>query len=329
MSVNPNQESPEAQSKVIGEIVKWMGGKWTASANIVKAILPLAASAVPALSRQYLQYRASSDALEIAKKAMCAEHELINTARADVLKRIADTTNPADLVALKQRLEFLDEQTRAVPIHLRALERIESSKPQLRNSESSEVSDHWTDQFQRFARQRNEPWRAELLARALASEALKPGVVSTRLLWVIGTLEEEVFRCFEAFLDSCVWVGIFPLIPHDLGMEKGPIRVENSRIRPSLGSLIFDLGETGLISHTALWNNHDDEWKGDLFLGRRKITIEPIPKFAVQGAMLTSLGRGLAMFCDPKPNEFAENALSLIKQQLTAIGGHLTEHKLD
>lgn len=64
----------------------------------------------------------------------------------------------------------------------------------------------WWDTFETFARRRNEPWRIELLARAIGENDLEPGSISLKSLWEIGMMEKADFDCLSTFCDSALYV---------------------------------------------------------------------------------------------------------------------------
>ena len=67
-----------------------------------------------------------------------------------------------------------------VKIRIKALAFAQDSKvpPEQNPSEEAlQASEHWIDRFRDLSRQYNEPWREDLLARALQRESYSPGSV--------------------------------------------------------------------------------------------------------------------------------------------------------
>src|SRR5690606_9903590 len=111
------------------------------------------------------------------------------------------------------------------------------------------ITDHWTDKFNELSRCRNEPWRKELLARALAAESENPGTVPPRVLWVIGTLEEEAFRSFQSILNICSLIGLQLMIPNVTKFIETPIDINNQAL--GLGQRLFQLNDRNIIEQNA------------------------------------------------------------------------------
>lgn len=70
----------------------------------------------------------------------------------------------------------------------------------------------WLDNFESLARRRNEPWRVELLSRAIAEIELSSRSISLKALWELGMLEEDDFNLLAIFCDSALDVDGRPLM---------------------------------------------------------------------------------------------------------------------
>lgn len=308
-------------------IQQWFGGKWSAAANVIKSLGPTIISLVPSGSRQYLRHKATSAALELAKEAARAEQNLVSAARAQILGCVG-TTDPAELVKIKQQLDFVDEQTRTTSVHLRALERLEENevenakvsqfKALPANAKPVPIPDHWTDHFNRLAKQRNEPWRSELLARALAAEASKPGSVSVRGLWMIGTLETSGFEAFAAFLDLCVYVGDTYVLPKDSQLYSRKLLIPITRDANTIGHLLFVVDGLGLLG--SLHGARHTIPVGKKLLcryGSTAVTVKPIgSEVSIDGILPTRLGQEIGSLYDPTSNPVGQSIFNDWKASL-------------
>lgn len=106
----------------------------------------------------------------------------------------------------------------------------------------------WWDTFQGFARRANETWRVNLLARALAENALYPGAIRLKALWEIGMLERDDYGSLAIFCNASLGVDGLPVMllePEEqnrfLCSLEGDIREAN------LAHIVADLIEAGLI----------------------------------------------------------------------------------
>jgi len=66
--------------------------------------------------------------------------------------------------------------------------------------------------FESLARRRNEPWRRELLAKALVEYDRVPGSMSLKAIWEIGMMESDDFGCLAAFCDSALHIDGKPVV---------------------------------------------------------------------------------------------------------------------
>ena len=321
--------SPDTSDSVgtLALIRQWLGGKWSAAANVIKSLGPTIVSVIPAASRQILKHRATADALELAKEVARAEQKLISEARAQILEG-ADNANPAELLAIRQRLDFIDEQTRSTNIHLRALETLEektqvgkaSKTEELpSHAEVSPITDHWTDHFNRFARLRNEPWRTELLARALAAEANNPGSISVRALWTIGTLETNGFEAFASFLDLSMLVDDNFIVPKLSLNSDTKLPKPEAKEPYTIGSMLFQVDALGLLGpmERAIHVIFHGETPLSAY-GSTAITLEPIGKeFTIDCIITNQIGKEIGSLYDRVPNSVGQAAFDSWKASIS------------
>ncbi len=105
-------------------------------------------------------------------------------------------------IRIRRDIQEIEKEVRQFKIIGKAKDELESCNETL-TDDDKEISPHWMDKFNELAKAHNEDWREELLAKALASEAKKPGSIGPRALWLIGTMEENLFHAFAALIDVC------------------------------------------------------------------------------------------------------------------------------
>lgn len=288
-----------------------LGAKGKVIWNVLSSLGPRSIALFRTGSANLLRHRLGENAISGWKDALSREIEDYSRVENEILKQIPDA-KPEEFPEIQQKLEFV----RALRCHSRTVERavtILSERPEIGLSKSSiakigdeshsgaAISEHWMDHFNRLARQRNEPWREQLLARALIGEAEIPGSISPRLLWLLGTLEAAKFEHLAALLDLAATIEGIPVVPGDY--------VRHSKItfdgkKRSVGALAIFLSDVGLVEDENVVRVYD---QGETFLASyeneniRLICDHPDGK--IGGVRFTSLGIALATLYDASPNE--------------------------
>lgn len=172
-----------------------------------------------------------------------------------------------------------------------------------------EVSQHWFDKFSELTRVHNEPWREDLLARALAAEACRPGTVSPHVLWVLGTMEKEVFDTFSVFLDICCLVDNQIRITTLTSLTSKRVKDTVLDKNWAVSQITYRLTNTGLIgdrhSYLGIPKGHS------MIFSQGKYTFRVTAKATVRinSTSLTNLGKCIASFYTRKPSGFGEEML--------------------
>jgi hypothetical protein len=304
--------------------------KWLAAASgATKAAWRILRGVVPVfLSREFVSHEKQRAEVDFVRHLMKAEAEAIAEVRAKLWRSFGDA-DPVSRLSIRRQLEQLDEDIRHLAISGKALDYI-PLKGITSDIPLDAIPEHWMDRFLRLSRVANEPWRSDLLARALASQASDKDI-SPKLLWTIGTLDREVFEAVSYILDCSCIVAVepgteTPLIPAfaDALMDEVAIDYPANRSSHPLkfGSLIFKLQESGLIGEvfansidlhkpTFTFRYGNEAYKVTKRDGKTPITLP--------GLMVTDLGRGLAQFHSHTERipgrEFFERALELFSKK--------------
>lgn len=124
----------------------------------------------------------------------------------------------------------------------------EEEKRQLEHREDAS----WWDMFEGLARRRNEPWRQELLARALVEYDRVPGSIGLKAIWEIGMMENDDFGCLAAFCDSALHIDGKPVVLIE-PEQQAKFRFEDAdALREiNLAHAISALIDAGLVSQAA------------------------------------------------------------------------------
>jgi len=282
------------------------GGKavnWTL--NVIKSMGPWLISQSDKASEAHARNAARLGAVAAGKELMLQEVKLYSDHQAALLEKFR-AAKPAARIQIQRDLEEADRRLRHLHVVTQALNY--RKEPQMENSsahpgpkktqalEASEA--HWMDKFNELARAHNEPWRAELLARALAAEASAPGSVPPRLVWFIGTMEEMIFDAFSALIDLSFSIRTSRVVvAHKRFAE---IWTTTHARDISLGKLLFVLAETGLIANDATYRFG----KGEVYIttyGNLKYSLKCHESMKLkESVFLTEMGDTLASFADPK-----------------------------
>lgn len=282
--------------------------KAKAAWRIVKAAGPLLIAQSMKLSEAYAQHQLRLAEVEAIKELMIGEARTIAEVRKKLIDRYFDAA-PEDRLRLRQDIEVAERDLRQLGVYQKAIEHVPenaASSPQPSTAENLEPSDDfkaWLDTFNDYARKQNEPWRAELLARALALESSSPGALGQRALWFIGTIDEKSFHAFAALLDIAPNIGGSYVIPNFQPFVERPIPTCVLGPNTHLGNILFLLGDLGLIG--------DILTSQKIFVGNNLVIAAYGPHMAVtrtkeemrlRGIVLTSLGDILARLYEPKSN---------------------------
>jgi len=220
--------------------------------NTIKSIGPLLISQSDKASEAYQRHLGRVAEVEVLRDLLKSEIETRSAIRRTLLEKFIAAPDE-ERVRIERDLEYVDGVTRQLNVVAKSLSygSTGESPPEKTPEKPKQVEDHWIDRFNELARKRNEEWRSELLARALAEEAANPGSVSPRALWLIGSMERQLFRALSHLLDLCVWSypKDSPFLPHS-SIQAFERKVDGTDEDTGLtvGHLLFRLGDIGVIA---------------------------------------------------------------------------------
>ncbi len=221
--------------------------------NTIKAVGPYAVAQWDLASLAHTKHNARLAMVKVAKDYL--KQELGNCA--DVSKELMSefrAATPKKKLQIQKELEFINQRTRQINIGILAIGYVPlnaDDTEEVKSEAQQEISPHWMDKFNELARAHNEPWREQILARALAAESINPGSVSPCALWCLGTLEEPVFRAFATILDLCTLIGNNLAIPKSTNLNKRVVSDSLHDKVSTIGRLLYVLNETGFLAEST------------------------------------------------------------------------------
>jgi hypothetical protein len=273
--------------------------------NVIRSVGPFVISQSEAISDAYARHQLKLASVEAGKELLIREVHTLGQIRKKLLTRYADS-GPEHRVLTRRDIAEVDASVRQLQIGAKALNYLPalSAKSAAPSGAETEVSPHWMGKFGELARAHNEPWREDLLARALATESATPGTVPPRALWVLGTIDENAFTAAATILDLCSFVAVSPMIPNHQAFNDKPI--PNCKLGDdiSIGHLVHKLREFGLIADPIKPSRKlGKDNMHMIYYGAKRLTITCLDdNLPIQGVILTDLGLSIATFYEPKTN---------------------------
>jgi hypothetical protein len=308
--------------------------RWAGLVNLARQIIPLLLSQARFASEAFADHQLRLAQVEALKELMVQEARTLAEIRREAAQRFAAAA-PAERVRIKQDLVEVDRELRRLMVYQKAsdhllIDQASESAQENKTVEVPSMSESWVDRFDQFARSKNEPWRFELLANAMAKEAANPGTISTRALWFIGTVEEKTFHAFGALLNACMRVGKTDVLTsRDLELQM-PGTVFGPRC--VLGELAFMLANNGLIGEPISLSTVEIPANKQLVAtyGDARYLIDTKADINISGIVLTEMGGTIANLMTRKPTDtgvslFAAWIKSIRVEQATV--SPLEEHR--
>jgi hypothetical protein len=265
--------------------------------------------------------------VEIYKANSIASHQASLQLKSKLAEKLLDA-EPEERLRLRQDMQYIDQDIRQLGIYRKAEEYLPSNtiSPEERDVETVEENykqsnEVWLDVFNEYARRSNEPWRADLLSRALALEVQEPGNIGQRALWFIGTVDEAIFHSFAALLDISILLSEEGyLLPDTSGLYESKLTVEGISWDFTVGHATFTLTDLGLIGDSVSHNSLQPQSTIVASYGSRTESFRVINEIRVSGVIYTALAQKIAKLYDPKPTPLGEKVFSEWIEQLKVIG---------
>lgn len=261
---------------------------------------------------------------------MLKEVESLSEVRNNLRNKFYDA-DAEERIRLKRDIDETEREIRRLNIVSSALEQL---PPPQSNEDTSEdkteiekpnITPHWMDKFDEYARANNEEWRKQLLTKALAIEAQNPGTIGPRALWVIGTIDDYLFHAYTSLLDVSTNVGGRFVIPNHQQFNENPIPNCTLGSDQAIGNLVFALSDLGLIGDTlSSQRSIPENAQFITSYGKNVTLIKTKKKLIIKGVLPTVLGETLAKLYTPVPNDLG---LEIHNKWLAGINETIADKK--
>jgi hypothetical protein len=317
-------------------ITETANSTWNLIASIGPLLISQSDRASEAYSRHLLRVGNAKTNVKAVDELIHREIDIYSKAKDQLVqKRIG--ADDFERIRINREIENIDCDIRQLGIAAGALNYLPASQEladqvsknqETPSLEQKEISPHWLDKFNELSRARNEDWRAVLLSRALAVESSKPGTVSPRALWLLGTLEEPLFKAFATILDLCSSINdeqMIPVVPLLNEVFTQKMLVPNCELgdQVAIGNLIYMLDDTGVLAASTTTENLPEGLCFFAAYNSHRYHIEcSSASLVVRGPILTQLGSAIASLYPKKFNPLGEEIFkawidSLNKEQFT------------
>lgn len=289
--------------------------------NVIRSVGSFLISQSDRASEAYAGHRARLASVDAARELLTEEGKALIEVKKRLLEKLVEAPSDERL-RIRRDLDELSASSRQLNIGVKALEFLTETathtEPDPPNK-TPEIKQHWFDKFCELARAHNEPWREDLLARALAAEAKCPGTVSPQGLWLLGTMEEEMFHAFAIILDICFTLGVVYILPSFKDIYSLKIKSSFLDRKLTVSQLSFRLSNSGLIGDRY---THLRCRKGkpiNLSYGKLCYRICPLTNdLKIEGVTLTKMGTTIASFYKRKQKALGEKLLRKFVESIDA-----------
>ncbi len=290
---------------------------YIAAKNIIESAGMFLISQFESSSEAFERHQLRKINVESTQIFLTEEARSIATARDTLRKKYSDAT-PEERIRIRRDIEDAEKDLRQLKTTIQAITYLPQFAVQPSNEcvdtleqehLESRISDHWMDKFNQLARSKNEEWRQDLLSRALAAEATKPGSVCPRALWLIGTLEEDKFQAFAAILDISSVIDDVYIIPNT---NLFSLDIPSCQLGQNVqfGALTYYLNDTGLIADypSSLMIKKDQKFRIDD--NKSCYTINCKDNLSIAGLVPSTIGSSIAVFYERNMNPFGQKILN-------------------
>jgi hypothetical protein len=278
--------------------------KWTT--RVMRALGPLISLSQEA-SEKYAEHQMRLAKVEVAKESMLLEVRMY----ADIKKQLVEEfvkAEQAERLHIRKKIKEIDQEVRKIGVYQQAVNVLETTpqetSPQLlleNNQQQEDAYTAWIDTFNDYAKKQNEPWRQDLLAKALAKEATHPGSIGQRALWFIGTIDERSFNAFAALLNVSISIAGSYVLPNQGEHLEKVVSTAVLGAEMKLGNVIFQINDLGLIGDLMSTQKiFQQEAILPISYGTSHALIQLKQELRISGVILTSLGDTIASMYKPQ-----------------------------
>lgn len=294
----------------IGTSAKWLAsaGKSAAAAwRILSRDRSLLCALLPRLGRKIDARKLRETLVAQAQDTFKREIKSLSRHKDSLMGKLLKAT-PTRRAFIQRDLEYIESRQREVEIKFAAYSEI-IGQPQQALADSTSTRDQisgcWMDQFNELVRRQNEGWRGRLLRDSLVKEALVPGTISPRALWLIGVLEPVKFECLAGLLNIASTIDDTPVILGDHVRLKRQIVPGLEAQALNINRASVALSDTGLLEHSGVAIQLPEGEKVTAAYSEERVQITAVGLNAnIGGIHFTSLGKTIAGLYQSSPNDF-------------------------
>ena len=305
-----------ASAKGIGTVIK-------TCVNLTKSVGPLFISQFDYAKFKYLDFKQKQ-----AQMAGYAEYFLAETRALVELKseqrRESLSKTGLERIKAEENINLISKEINKllvyskVPTHTRYLELDQNQQEEVAVEEVININDTWIDRFNDLASKLNEEWRQNLLAKAFAIEADKPGTIDLDTLFTIGKLDQKSFYFFDAILSASLKmyeVYVLPLDHNTLDIE-----LDINGVKHSINNVLYQLQHTGLLVYDDKVGVHLKSHKLVQFRYKDDVlaAISPTDEF-IHAIVTTRAGSALAAMCTTTSTEIGLKVFNTFENTLLQL----------
>lgn len=277
------------------------------------------------MSQAFARHKMRLAVVDVMKETSAQELQNLQEVKKSVYEKYVKASME-DRPLILRDIDYLEGESRRVETCRLGLQYFSKQLEEVKEEENTSdetkgVSPHWMDIFNEMARAKNENWRKDLLAKALALEATNPGSISPRALWFIGTIEEEIIHAFATLLD--ISMVAFPdalIIPSVASFANQEMLTwESDSGGMTISNALHIVGETGILSDVS---NSGLHMKPSLILnfsyGDFSYNIGTTKYIYLKGAIPTKMGLEIAALYTVKINPLGEEIFKTWIESLNA-----------
>ena len=230
--------------------IKGIGAAAKTCLNLVKSVGPLFISQFDYAKFKWLDFKQKQAQMAAYAEYFSAEtRSLVELKNAQMRDSFAKTG--LERLHAEENIKLISKEINKllvyskVPSHTIYLESKKEQPEDIPIEETVEINDTWIDRFNELAEKLNEEWRQDLLAKAFAIEAEKPGTIGLDTLFTIGKLDQKSFYFFAAILSISLKMYETYILPVNEGTLELEFDVNGTT--HSISNTLYQIQHTGLI----------------------------------------------------------------------------------